>query len=226
MRTMTAPRIRSMEARRDCEATGAEAAGENDALMGPNMRHAWKTSKLAMACPELSATVRRPPLVQVGLADTSGLCRHLAGQVEPLARREHGPPSGHAGRERLEPKRRQVDVDVDPFHPAPHAVDLVPKPRATGAAKEVLPPHPVGFRPGPLLHRRKVFPVPPHAEMQREETIDDVVLEVQQPVGTPGAGLVDLRAQAQQRLDARQRADAHAEIDHYQVGKGAEVYRA
>jgi hypothetical protein len=63
-------------------------------------------------------------------------------------------------------------------------------------------------------------------QYQREETIDDVVLEVQQPVGTPGAGLVDLRAQAQQRLDARQRADAHAEIDHYQVGKGAEVYRA
>jgi len=62
--------------------------------------------------------------------------------------------------------------------------------------------------------------------MQRKQTIDDVVLEVQQPLGTHGARLVDLRAQAQQRLDARQRADTHAEIDHYQVGEGAEVYRA
>jgi hypothetical protein len=60
--------------------------------------------------------------------------------------------------------------------------------------------------------------------VQREESVDDVVLEVQQAVGPRRARPVYPRAEAEQSLDALERLNPHAEIDHDEIGISRQIH--
>src|SRR5262252_2240540 len=85
---------------------------------------------------------------------------------------EHGAPGGH-NRRKVHQADWPRDVIEDRFHPpAPH-VSLMPESGPAGVLEKRFPPLTMRVGPGPRKQGIEVFPVLAHAEMEREERVDN-----------------------------------------------------
>ena len=114
------------------------------------------------------------------------------------------------------------DVVVDGFHAATHGVGFVPESGASGVAEEVLPPLAVRIGASPGEERVHIAPVLADSGMRGEERKDEVLVS-EEAFGLIGGGFGDFGAESDEGFEAGEAVDAHAEVDHDQVGVLGEV---
>jgi hypothetical protein len=62
--------------------------------------------------------------------------------------------------------------------------------------------------------------------MEGKQTEDDVVLIVEQSLGSSGTRLFNLGSEAKESLDTSERTHPHAEVNNHEIRVGAEVDRS
>jgi hypothetical protein len=146
----------------------------------------------------LSRAVRT---VEFRLLDDRG--HRFAGQLGAVPGGEHRSTGGLERRELSEAQAAR-HVVADRLHAAAHEIRFVPEAGSAGRPQEVSPPLPMQWRTGLRLQFVEVAPILTHAEVQRDQRNDEILVE-QEPVRLLIDGILDLRTQAKQRLSQPRR---------------------